>query len=387
MQASAAADLKKEIDGICAWLFDAALPLWSTKGFDPATGGFAERFLADGAPEFVPVRARVQTRQIFTFSVAGRLGWGGPWRRMVEQATGFYLRNFLRADGAFRFSYEPAGAGDETPYLYEQAFSLLALAEAVVALERRDDVRDVARRLAGEYIAGLRNPSGGFRETADRPYQSNPHMHLLEAALAWERVDDDPMWRDLADEIVELASTKFIDRQGGFLREFFNSDWSPASGEAGRIVEPGHQFEWAWLLRRWSIRRDRPELTNVARRLFEIGAAHGVDRSRDVAVDVLDIDLKVVKPTARLWPQTERIKAAVIMSEAPGADAERCVAEANSAINGLRRYLQTPVPGMWRDSVLPDGALADGPAPATSFYHIIAAIDELVRWRDGRPPN
>ena len=31
-------------------------------------------------------------------------------------------------------------------------------------------------------------------------------------------------------------------------REYFTDDWSRAPGEDGRIVEPGHQMEWAWIL-------------------------------------------------------------------------------------------------------------------------------------------
>jgi mannose-6-phosphate isomerase len=42
-----------------------ALPLWSTEGWDPATGGFVERLDQDGNPDrLAPRRVRVQARQI-----------------------------------------------------------------------------------------------------------------------------------------------------------------------------------------------------------------------------------------------------------------------------------------------------------------------------------
>ena len=47
-----------------------------------------------------------------------------------------------------------------------------------------------------------------------------------------------------------LALTRFIDPETGVLREFFDADWRAPGGEDG-LVEPGHQFEWAWLLQRW----------------------------------------------------------------------------------------------------------------------------------------
>jgi mannose/cellobiose epimerase-like protein (N-acyl-D-glucosamine 2-epimerase family) len=64
------------------------------------------------------------------------------------------------------------------------------------------------------------HPLGGF--VKDRagglPQRSNPHMHLLEAALAWIAVDDDPAWRRMADGIAALCLEKFIDPASGALR-------------------------------------------------------------------------------------------------------------------------------------------------------------------------
>ena len=43
----------------------------------------------------------------------------------------------------------------------------------------------------------------------------------------------------------------------------------------------------------------------------------------------------------------------------------------------LEAYLAVPVPGLWRDRLDPDGRFAEGPAPASSLYHLVAAIAEL----------
>ena len=86
----------------------------------------------------------------------------------------------------------------------------------------------------------------------------------------------------------------------------------------------------------------------------------------------------MTRPTARLWPQTERLKAALILSEtAQGETRARYLAEALSASHGLLAYLRTPVPGLWRDKLLPDGTFVEEPAPASSLYHIICAIASL----------
>jgi mannose-1-phosphate guanylyltransferase/mannose-6-phosphate isomerase len=162
-------------------------------------------------------------------------------------------------------------------------------------------------------LAVFRHPGGGFREVGAHPFQANAQMHLLEAALAWEDAGGDADWAALVDEIVELAMARFID-PAGFLREFFDAEWRPAAGDDGRRVEPGHQFQWAWLLERWSRRRRDPRAGAAARRLFELGL-RGLDLQREVAVNLLWDDLSVRDGSARLWPQTKYLKAALILGE------------------------------------------------------------------------
>jgi mannose-6-phosphate isomerase len=192
-------------------------------------------------------------------------------------------------------------------------------------------------------------------------------MHLLEAVLAWEDLGE-PGWDAVADEIVALALSKFIDPKGGFLREFFEADWRPAVGDDGRWVEPGHQFEWAWLLNSWAGRRKDAQAAQAAQALYANGLK-GVDRARLVAANVLWDDLTVRDASARLWPQTEYLKASLLM---------RREDEARLAAQALFTYLGTPAPGAWRDLMGPDGRFTDGPAPASSFYHIAGACFALL---------
>jgi mannose/cellobiose epimerase-like protein (N-acyl-D-glucosamine 2-epimerase family) len=174
---------------------------------------------------------------------------------------------------------------------------------------------------------------------------------------------------------VDLARTRFIDDRGGFLREFFDADWSPAGGRAGELVEPGHQFEWAWLLTHWGRRRGDLWAGGAAQQLFACGE-RGLDARRGVAVDELDDALMIRSPRARLWPQTERLKAALVLAEtAVGAERELLVGSAAQALRGLNLYLKPN--GLWRDKLGADGMFEDEPAPASSLYHIMAAGRQL----------
>ena len=80
------------------------------------------------------------------------------------------------------------------------------------------------------------------------PRRQNPHMHLLEALLALHAATGEKNWLRRAGALVDLFKRRFSDPQTGALIEFFAEDWSPRPGDEGRLREPGHQFEWVWLL-------------------------------------------------------------------------------------------------------------------------------------------
>ena len=79
---------------------------------------------------------------------------------------------------------------------------------------------------------------------------------------------------------------------------------------------------------------------------------------------------------ARLWPQSERLKAALARYRRTGEEDER--AEAAAAYAGLVKYFETPRRGAWRDKLKPDGSWVEEPAPGSSMYHITCALAELL---------
>ncbi len=354
------------------WLRMRALPLWASAG--QVQGAFAELLGLDGRTVAAARRARVQVRQIHVYAEAGRSGWRGPWMGLVQQGLARLEADYLRADGLTRTLLDEEGRPlDETAMVYDQAFLMLARASASLAgVEGDHENSALAVRQA---LLQQAPQQGGLIEKGDHPYQSNAHMHLLQACLAWEIAGEDAGWAQLADRIVALALERFIDAEGGFLREYFDADWSPAAGEDGRLVEPGHQFEWAWLLARYGRARGDATALAAARRLYAFGR-RGIASQRQVAVDALNADGSVRNPRARLWPQTEWMKAALILAEVSD-DGERTgfLEDAAAAQRALWLYL-TP-DGLWRDKLLEGGDFIDEPAPASSFYHILGAYLQL----------
>jgi mannose/cellobiose epimerase-like protein (N-acyl-D-glucosamine 2-epimerase family) len=363
-----------------AWLLHSAYPLWARQGVDHDNGGFYERIALDGTSLDDPRRARVQPRQIYAFAQAPALGWHGNARGIVEAGTAFFLKHYRRDDGLYRTLIAPDGSVlDNSVVLYDQAFALLGFAAARRLLGPDPALDDAATDLFDTLYSQLKRVGPGFYSglPVRFPLLSNPHMHLFEAALAWCDISTEPGWQTLANELGELALARFIDPVSGALRESFDEAWAPLPGIEGRRVEPGHQFEWAWLLLRW-----HPENDSVARRaalrLIDIGEQAGVRRG--VAIDALLDDLTPLDAGARLWPQTERLKASALAASITG-DA-RYWGSAAAAANGLLRYFDTPTAGLWHDRLSAEGIFHSGPAPASSFYHIVASavtLTEAVR--------
>ena len=354
------------------WLLEAAFPLWWRVGADHALGGYHERIDFDGRPVILPRRSRVAARQAFCYREAGRLGWNGPWREAGRYALDFLRDRFAQDDGTVISTVaQDGGVLDATFDLYNQAFALLAYACGHDSLDPGGGWQSPAYTLVETLKREFAHPAGGFREDSDGrlALRANPHMHLLEAALAWLTIDPNPVWRDLADEIVALCRGRFIDRDTAALRELFTSDWAPVSGMV-EVVEPGHHYEWAFLLDRWAklTGRDRP--ADVPR-LIAFADANGLDRKRRVAINGIKLDGSAYDATARLWPQTERMRAYLI-DRRDGDEAR--IAE---AIESLSRFLEAPLSGLWYENLAADGRFVVEAAPATSLYHIVGAIAEL----------
>ena len=382
---------------LSAWFLDLALPLWDEHGVDRSGGGYHEHLAAGShAPEPPEPgglrRGRVVARQIYVFDVARRLGWRSAHTDPVDHGCAYLFTHLRRSDGAFHTavhatSREGAGAFS----LYEQAFYLFALARVAPSSAQRHPIEQTALDCLFRLRRDLGREEGGFEESTppSLPLCSNPHMHLLEAALEWIGVSSERNradWVRLADELVILCLTRFSDAHTGAIREYFDSAWQAwsAAGDRRHVVEPGHQFEWAWLLMQWVSSGQCPPdrraaCRDAAARLMEIGETHGVDPARGVAINEIWDDFTVKDAAAKLWPQTERLKAwcAMLAQASSAAEAQRACEKIDAAAQGIAGYLPPDLAGLWHETLDADGAFVVGPSKASSFYHVVCAIEVL----------
>lgn len=360
-----------------AWIMTDALPVWATVGRDAPGLGFREHLSLDGTPAQVPYkRLRVQARQIYVYSHAALLGFPAGLEPAAD-ALRFITAHGARKDGAWvRTLGRDGGVLDPAADLYDIAFVLFALAWFARATGQQAPLQH-ARRTVAWVRANMAAPAGGFHnvvpvEPGHR--QQNPHMHLLEAALALYEASQDDLFADLAHDLVALFRSHFHDCETGTLGEFYDDALQPAAGEPGDHVEPGHHFEWAWLLDRYA-RQFGGATEAEARRLYDFAEVHGLDPTRSAVLDVLDRSGRVRRASTRLWPQTEALKAHASMARR-GLDVDARIEAGIATL--FDQHLSGCPRGMWGDHFAAvGGAPISAIIPASSLYHLFMAHAEL----------
>ena len=172
------------------WLFEETMPLWSTKGVDLIHGGFHEALTFQGEPVLRPKRLRTIARQLYAFAVAGQMGWEGDAAGLVGHGVDFLKSAPRAANGGWPRAIDSnGGIADPAEDLYDHACILLAAANAhKMGNGEAMALGEEAWSFIAAHLACKAH--GGFRETPEgpAPRRSNPHMHLLEACLAWNAV-------------------------------------------------------------------------------------------------------------------------------------------------------------------------------------------------------
>ncbi len=370
------------------WLLGHVCPFWLARIHDPA-GGFFEQL--DAAGEGVREARRtslVQARLIYVFSHAYVLSGDDAFRRAAEHGLAFLLRAFRAADGGWMRMVAVDGTViDETRDAYDHAFVLFALAwfynatGDASAIQLADATWNVMQRhLADRRYGGFQEQYAPDQMDLKLPRRQNPHMHLLEALLALHTVTGEKSWLRRAAGLVDLFKARFVDSETGALIEFFGPDWTPAPGVEGRLREPGHQFEWVWLLFEFHRATDDDSVIPYAERLFAFGSRYGVERSGTTPgalYDMVDASGALIAGTKLLWPQTEFIKACVARAEWLDDAAARPAIRSKLALIGT--HFMRPDGASWHNHLDGEGRPLVNVTPARVLYHLFLAAAEVDR--------
>lgn len=357
------------------WVLRKALPLWADIAWDEENGGFKEA-VSLSAPHKESTdyrRTRVQARQIYAFAHASLLGWDGDAKTLITRGFAYLEEKCFRVGRGFIHRISPDGEPiDESIDLYDQAFILNAYGWAFRALGD-EAYLSKAFSLAELIDTRLSLAQGGYAndDTDADTLRSNPHMHLLEAFLALYEASYDPRWLGRAEKIVELFELYFFDPVHDSVVENFDLHWR-AHSELGHLREPGHAYEWATLLAKFQRHTER-DLKSWCRRLVARSEAYSKDLATDFILNCVDQNGKAIDSNRRLWPQTERLRAKLVVVDDSGlAPAERIIERI------FDTYLADAPEGLWMDEYDAIGEPLSREVPASMLYHMLSVFSLIT---------
>jgi D,D-heptose 1,7-bisphosphate phosphatase len=364
------------------WLSNDALSLWIDKGYDEKFGLFHERLDFSGRPVgALPKRLMVQCRQLYVLAHLSLRGMRDS-RALVERTWQQVLRRFYSEELPHRWAYSISPDGEiHDPKCDSYTLAFLVFAIAWLYRLKPDPAFLV---LADEIFEVLEGPlaarQGGVIDALPRPdafLRQNPTMHLLEACLALYESAGRSQDLDRARALQATFSTRTLWRAQNALPEIHDDAWN-AQGIADNWYEPGHHFEWTWLLRRFS-RHTGVNVDEDVRVLLSRAEREGVDAG-GFAVERVDILSGAAVRSRRSWGTCEYLKACAAQAEAAPAEAGKWRDKAASALTALRTgFLSLEPSGLWRDRIDADGQTLSADVPASSLYHFVLALMECER--------
>ncbi len=353
--------------------------LWLGHGWDAAGGHSFERLrAADLKP--VPLgyrRSMAVARQLFFFAQAWRFTGNDA---CAERAHALYADLTGRFwdkqhDGWFFSLGDDGKPADPRKDTYGHAFAIFALSE-YGGIFAQPAAIDWARRTLEVVKRRLLLPQGWLAQRASRDWrdqdmalEQNPHMHLLEALLALHGATRDAAVLQEAQLPLLLFMQRLRADDGTRVLEHFDAAGRP-NGETGRIVEPGHSYEWAGLLRDYAAASGEAQYRAIAAPLVAWADAHGVDPQHGGIYDELDTEGRVVNDRKRIWPLTECIKAQAMRATDTAEPAAFTALDRRIAF--LTQHYLTPGGG-WREFLRRDLTPDSDYLPATTPYHLATA--------------
>jgi mannose-6-phosphate isomerase len=350
---------------------DVIVPLWQGPGWNAEMALPYEALDAQHQP-LPPQRYRAMAcaRQLFLFS--SFIGHPQVADAGIRAAALFrsLQQHFHDAEhGGWFYSIDPQGAPlDRRKDLYTHAFIIFACAHYWVKVREPlvESVLNAALHVVAEQFA---DGDGLYESVLDEDWSSlgagplqNPLMHLAEAFLATLEVREDAQTLAALDALAEAMQRRFVDIEHGVMLEKpldAVDNWS----------EPGHQFEWFYLLESSEHLRGTP-LHRSLTTAFAHAEEQGVDQVTGAVVAMLEVDGSVKDGTQRIWAQAEYLRALTLRP-----DSEALLARQLNALQ--QRFLH---PAGWNECLDSQGQVSRSDMPSTTPYHLATCYIGLAEY-------
>ena len=349
------------------------VPLWQGPGWN-AELALPYEALSPAHQPLPPQRYRAMAcaRQLYVFA---SLIDDPAFPAAAERAAALFRSlqsHFHDAEhGGWFYSIDPHGAPlDQRKDLYTHAFIIFACAH-YWAKVREPLVESVLNAALQVVLEQFSTGNGLYEATLDQDWSSlgsgplqNPLMHLAEAFLATLSVREDPT--------VQSALLALTDgMQQHFIEPVHNVMLEKPRGAVDNWFEPGHQFEWLFLLASSPLLRGTA-LHGSLDRAFGFAEQVGVDPQTGAVCGMLAPDGTLRDGTQRIWAQAEYLRALTLRPEG----AERVQRQLLAL---QQRFLYT---GGWYECRDGQGNVSREDMPSTTPYHLATCYSGLAQYFD-----
>ena len=228
------------------------IPFWTRHAPDREHGGFMTFLDADGSV--------VSTDK--PMWVAGRISWlyarlyntvekKSQWLELARHGVEFVRKHGFDTDGRMFYAVTRDGRPlRKRRYLFTETFAVIGLAEYAKA-----SGDDQARRQAADLFKlimryhttpGLLEPKG-ITQTRAMKSHAMP-MILLATAQVMRQVDDDPIYQQTIDAMLDEVLNHFVNHEHQVLLENVGLNGELIDEPDGREVNPGHAIETSWFI-------------------------------------------------------------------------------------------------------------------------------------------
>ena len=347
------------------------VPLWQGPGWNPALALPFEALDARHQP--LPVqryRAMACARQLYLFS--SLIGQVPAAEQRAAALFRSLQQHFHDAEhGGWFYSIDAQGAPlDKRKDLYTHAFIIFACAHywAKVREPLVESVLNAALSVVAERFA---SGDGLYQASLDQDWSSlgsgplqNPLMHLAEAFLATLAVREDSPVQGALAALCEAMQRRFIDPQTGVMLE-------KPLGVVDNWFEPGHQFEWFFLLESSPLLRGTA-LHGSLDRAFAFTEDCGVDPQTGAVAAMLDLQAtsQPRDATQRIWAQAEYLRALTLRPASQASLRRQLLA--------LQQHFLHPAG--WNECLDAAGKVSRQDMPSTTPYHLATCYSGLSEY-------
>ncbi|OOV99795.1 AGE family epimerase/isomerase [Pseudomonas sp. MF4836] len=347
------------------------VPLWQGPGWNPALALPFEAL--DARHEPLPVqryRAMACARQLYLFS--SLIGQVPAAEQRAAALFRSLQQHFHDAEhGGWFYSIDAQGAPlDKRKDLYTHAFIIFACAH-YWAKAREPLVESVLNAALSVVAERFASGDGLYQASLDQDWSSlgsgplqNPLMHLAEAFLATLAVREDSRAQGALSALCEAMQRRFIDPQTGVMLE-------KPLGAVDNWFEPGHQFEWFFLLESSPLLRGTA-LHGSLDRAFAFTEDCGVDPETGAVAAMLDLQA-TAQPrdaTQRIWAQAEYLRALTLRPHSQTSLRRQLLA--------LQQHFLHPAG--WNECLDAAGKVSRQDMPSTTPYHLATCYRGLTEY-------